>query len=135
MEKTKQRARNGAYWPKMNSAIEELIWNCKLCGRFLRDNQKEPLTLMPIPKYPWEYLGLDFCKVKGRDYLITSDYYSHFIEINQVNPVTSEETIKKLKAHFARYNIPEKIQSENGPQVTSVECQLFLKKGDIQHVT
>ncbi|KAK2720085.1 hypothetical protein QYM36_004107 [Artemia franciscana] len=108
MENTKHTARSVVYWTKMNSAIEDLIWNCENCGKFSGYNQKEPLILTPIPKYPWEYLALDFCKVKGRGYLMTSYYYSCFREINQVNPVTSEETIKKLKAHSARYSITEK---------------------------
>ncbi|KAK2723244.1 hypothetical protein QYM36_001796 [Artemia franciscana] len=76
--KTKQRARSAVYWPKLNSTIEELIQNHKTCEKFSRNNQKEPLILTPIPKYSWECLGLDFCKVKGRDYLIMCDYYSCF---------------------------------------------------------
>ena len=113
-----QRARGAVYWPNLNSDIKELIWNYETCGKFSKDNQKEPLILKPISKYPWKYLGFDFCKVKGRDYLITGDYYSRFIEIDRVNPVTSEETINKLKSHFAKYGIPENIRSDNGPQFT-----------------
>jgi len=135
MEKSKQRARSSVYWPNMNSAIEDLIRNCEACGKFSRNNQKEPLISTPIPQYPWEYLGIDLCKIYGRDYIVTSDYYSRFIEIDRVEPATSSEVIKKLKAHFARYGIPEKIRSDNGPQFTSYEFQSFLQKWDIQHLT
>ncbi|KAK2722031.1 hypothetical protein QYM36_002552 [Artemia franciscana] len=99
----------------MSSAIEDLIWNCKTCRKLSGDNQKEPL------------IQHQYQSILGN--------ISPFIEIDQVNPVTSEKTIKKLKARSTRYGIPEKIQSNNGPQFTSDEFQIFFKKWDIQHVT
>jgi hypothetical protein len=47
----------------------------------------------------------------------------------------SQQVISKLKMHFARYSIPEKITSDNGPQFSSEQFQTFAASWDINHVT
>ena len=48
---------------------------------------------------------------------------------------TSEEVVKKLKAHFARYGIPGILISDNGPQFSSSYFRTFIRKWDITHKT
>ena len=135
MEKTKQRARTVVFWPGMNHEIEEFVKSCESCGKYAPNNPRESLLSTPLPQGPWEAIGVDLCQLEGRNYLITSDYYSRFIEIDKLNCTTSSEIITKLKSHFARYGIPLKIRSDNGPQFSSSEFLSFLQLYDIQLCT
>lgn len=48
---------------------------------------------------------------------------------------TRSEIINKLKMHMARYGIPERVVSDNGPQYSSSEFQNFAAKYEFEHVT
>jgi len=43
--------------------------------------------------------------------------------------------IRKLKAHFARYGIPETVVSDNGPQYSATEFAKFAREFDFENVT
>ena len=68
----------------------------------------------PIPARPWESIATDLFELRGKDYLVTVDYYSNFIEVDRLFSNTSIEVIHKLKAHMARYGIPERVVSDKG---------------------
>ena len=95
---------------------------CETCSKFQRHNTKESLIPHETPNRPWETLGSDHCDVYGQTYLIIVDYYSGFIEIDHVNDSTS---ITRLKSQFARYGIPDKLITDNGPQFSSQEFRKF----------
>lgn len=48
---------------------------------------------------------------------------------------TSDKTVSALRTMFPRNAQPEQIVSKNGPQFTSDECKIFMKKNDIKHFT
>ena len=55
-------------------------------------------------------------------------YCSRYIEIDRLNRSTSDEIItqvKSVKPLFARYGIPEKVVTDNGPQFSSTEFSQF----------
>ena len=135
MEKTKQRARQVVFWPGMGKEIEELTKGCETCARFMRANPKQPLIPFDPPELPWEAVGCDLFTVNGRDYMVTSDYYSRWIEIDYLRSTTAAEVISKLKGHFAREGIPQTIRSDNGPQFKAAEFQQFAREWDFQHAT
>ena len=80
-------------------------------------------------------VGLDFFQLADKHYLVTIDYYSNFIELDELTTLTSARTITILKKHFSRYGIPRVIVSDGGPQFTSQEFELFTKNWGITHVT
>ena len=43
--------------------------------------------------------------------------------------------IRKLKAHFVRYGIPEQLVTDNGPQFASRDFLKFAKEWDFEHLT
>ena len=99
------------------------------------DQQKEPLISSEVPQYPFQHVGLDIFTFSGMEYLITVDYYSRFFEVDKLAISNSQQVISKLKMHFARYGIPEKITSDNGPQFSSEQFRTFAASWDINHVT
>ena len=48
---------------------------------------------------------------------------------------TTSKTVEALRTVFARNGLPEQLVSDNGPQFTSEEFQLFLKKNGVKHTT
>ena len=53
------------------------------------------------------------------------DYYSKFPEIVETNTTTAAKTIQMLKQMFSRHGIPHTVVSDNGPQFSSTEYELF----------
>ena len=135
IEKTKQRAREVIFWPGLNQDIELLIRSCETCGKVANSNPKQPLLSTPPPQFPWQIVGFDLCSSAGRDYLVTCDFYSRYIEIDYLSSTTSAAVITKLKAHFSRHGIPEKVCSDNGSQLASAEFSKFAKDWDFKQLT
>jgi len=68
-----------------------------------------------------------------RHYLVVIDYYSRYIELAQLNQLTSSAVITKLKSIFAHHGIPQTVVSDNGPQYDSAEFQQFANVYGFQH--
>ncbi|XP_046568370.1 uncharacterized protein K02A2.6-like [Haliotis rubra] len=88
-----------------------------------------------IPDLPWDKVGTDIFTLKGRNYLITTDYYNNFFEVDFLPENTSEAVIQKLKPHFARHGIPSTVISDGGPQYTGNKFHNFSKKYGFKHET
>ena len=67
--------------------------------------------------------------------MITVDYLTNFWEVDRLENTKSKTVIRKLKAHFARYGIPDVVFSDNGPQYTSEEFRNFSRSWDFRHKT
>lgn len=52
-----------------------------------------------------------------------------------MSSTTTSKTIEVLRSLFARFGVPEQIVSDNGPQFTSHEFQMFAKRNGIKHIT
>ena len=128
-----RRARECLYWVGMTSQLREYMLSCGLCREFDACQPKETLKSHEVPDRPWQKVGSDLFELEGRDYLITVDYYSNFWEIDRLRSTSSPEVIRKLKAHFARYGIPEEVISDNGPQYDSDEFRKFARDWDFEH--
>ncbi len=64
-----------------------------------------------------------------------TDYYSNFIEVENLSRLTSGGVIQVLKGMFARYGVPDKFVSDNGPQFASEEFGGFARKWKFEHIT
>ena len=134
--KTKRRARDMIYWPGLNTQIEEMVRKCEFCLENHRKQQKEPMTIHPLPILPWNKVGTDLFEFEGIHYLIMVDYYSNFIEVSPLHRDTRAAcVIKQIKMNIARYGIMETLISDNGPQFTSSEFEDFARKYQINHIT
>lgn len=59
--------------------------------------------------------------------------HSTWPEVMPIKSMTSEKSISVLRSIFSRNGLPEQIVSDNGPQYTSDELRLFIKKNGIKH--
>ena len=130
-----RRAREALFWPGMSGDIKEYISTCEICQRYDVQQQPETLLTTEITDRPWQKVGLDLFYFNGQDYMVTVDYYSNFIEVDHLSSTSSQAVIKKLKTHFSRYGIPDKIVSDNGPQFACHDFKTFFKRWEFDHVT
>lgn len=135
MEKSKQRARDVLFWPGMGKQIETLVGSCNICLERRNSAPKEPMISHPIPERPWQVVATDLFSWNGMDYIVAVDYYSRYFETEKLTSLTSTAVIKKLKAFFARFGIPQTVVSDNGPCYSSQEFRDFAKAWDFQHTT
>ena len=89
--------------------------------------QKEPLQPQDVPSRPWAKVALN-----GQQYLLIVDYFSGFWEVEPLQSTLSSDVIKKMKMHFARYDISDVVVSDNGPQFAAQEFQCFSKTWQFQ---
>ena len=131
--KCKQRAREVLYWPCMNADIEEAVKNCARCAEF--QNKPAPQPLMPTkpPELPYQEVGTDLLYYNGKHYILTVDYYSKFIEVDELSDESSTTAICALKRQFARHGIPQILRGDNGPQYKSAKFRQFCASYGINH--
>lgn len=58
-----------------------------------RVNAKEPLMPTKLPDRPWQKLGADLFTLRDNAYLIAVDYFSRYVEIEQLSPTRSTDVI------------------------------------------
>ena len=134
-ESTLRRARECMFWPGMNADIKLFISTCDACRTYEMQNQKETLQPHELPDRPWEKVAADLFELEGKHYLVTVDYFSNFWEVDRLHDLSSRTVIKKLKAHFSRYGIPNILITDNGPQFISEDFIKFKKSWDFDHIT
>ena len=109
-------AKSSVWWLGLSREIQDLVQQCGVCALH-KENKPELLIATPLPDCPWQVVATDLFELKGINYLIVKDYFSRYIEVAAMKKTTkSSEVIRALKSIFARYGIPEQVQSNNSPQ-------------------
>ena len=109
--KSKSKAREVVYWPGMNTDIEEMVRNCSKCAEYQDGLPSEPSI---VPDLPYTEVGTDIFEFNGKNFLITVDYYSKFIEVDELSDMRSTTVVDMLKSQFSngawpqRYPLPSR---------------------------
>ena len=91
---------------------------------------------MPVEaNSPWQCVGVDPCQWKGKDFLITVDYFLGFWKIDYLTATTTWAIVIKLKRHFARSGLPSRLVTNSDPRFLSREFTDFMTGCDIKHNT
>ncbi|CAB4036480.1 Retrovirus-related Pol poly from transposon [Paramuricea clavata] len=80
---------------------------------------KETLISHEIPDRPWGKIATDLFEFDGKV------FGNSRLFLDRLYSTQAVSVIQKLKAHLARYSIPEKLISDQGPQFTSGEFKNF----------
>ena len=134
IERCRQRARISVWWPGLSGQIDKFIKSCQVCAKEC-NHRKEPLMPTTLPDYPWQKIATDLFTLNGATYLVTSDYFSRYLEVSKLTNTTTSGVVSALKPLFAKYGIPEEVVSDNGPQYASQEFGDFAKKYNFKHTT
>ena len=135
INKSRERAESCVWWPQITKEIKDYVSRCDYCQIHRAAQRREPLETTPLPKGPWERIGVDTFVFEKQNYLIVTDYYSRYPEIIYLQDYTSSGVIMKLKCIFARWGIPLQLISDNGPQFSSLQFQTFATEYNFQHFT
>ena len=125
IEKSRSRARDIMFWPRMSQDIENLISKCAVYQESRNRNQKEPLHPHEVPTRPWSKLAADIFQFENEQYLLIVDYYSEFFEISKLSDMKSSTVITHCKSQFSRHGIPDVFMSDCARQFDSAEMRKF----------
>lgn len=132
--KMKQIARNYVWWENMDEDIERTARECAACRAQRPAPPPAPLHSWPWPVEPWSRLNIDFLgPFQNKYYLVVIDAHSKWIEVEKVNTTSAVIVIQCLRQLFARFGLPKRIVSDNGPPFSSAEFERYLKGNGIKH--
>lgn len=64
-------------------SVEKRVKECRTCIEQLIP-RREPMIPAQIPEKTWLEIGMDICYFEGKHFLVVCDYYSHYIEVVQI---------------------------------------------------
>ena len=120
----------------MDQEIDNLVKSCSVCQESRPAPAVAPVHSWEWPTKPWSHLHLDFAgPFLGHMFLILVDTHSKWLDVHQMQSITSANTIEKLRAVFATHGLPRKVVTDNGSSFTSEEFRSFMSENGITHVT
>ena len=126
--KMKALARSYVRWPKIDRDAEQLAGACFECLQKCPD-PSPVLHSWDWPEQPWKRVHAEFAaQYLNHMFLVVSDAHSKWPEVVQIASTTSTATIRALGSIFSRYGFPEKLVSDNGPQLTSGKFEFFFNQ-------
>jgi len=128
-----RRARELIYWPGMSRDIRQYVQACHVYATYPDKQPPETLRRHEAPERPWQKVASDIFTFCDRNYLVTVDCFSNFIEVDYLPDTLSKTVITELKLQFAGYGIPDILISDGGPQYTSSEFKSFSKHWSFDH--
>ena len=105
--KCKQRAREFLFWPGLSLQMEEV----SKCSRMEPIPENQPRV---PPDRSWSKMGSGLFEFNGVHHLLSVDDNSKWIEIAELDELTSSNVICHLKSQFARCSIPDELITDNG---------------------
>lgn len=125
----KARLRDRCWWPKMDQEVEKYVRQCESCQLVAVPDRPAPLTIRKFPSSPWNDIALDFMGPlpNGKHVLVVIDYFSRYLEVELMQTITADSTIKVLKRMFVRLGNPRTITLDNGRQFCSEKFKKFCE--------
>ena len=124
------------WWPTLNHDVEEFIKHCHPCQvNTAPKSHSQPLELPETPQNNWEKLAVDFNGPlpSGESILVIIDYKSRFPIPVPLKSTTTKIIIKEMEQVFTMLGYQEKLVSNNGPQFTSNDFEIYLLHHNIKH--
>lgn len=131
--KMKALARSYVWWQNIDSDIENMVKQCKMCCLMQKNPTKVPIHAWEYPKEPWSRIHIDYAgPFMNQYFLIVVDAYTKWLEVVPTTSITATATINILKKIYTTFGLPITQVSDNGRQFRSEEMQIFLKENGIQ---
>jgi hypothetical protein len=97
--------RDYVFWRGMTAQIKDKVKSCSVGNSFRNQQQKETLHPHEIPDLPWQIVGTDIFQFQGQQYLLLTDFYSKYFEVELLRQSTAScvNNLKKIFARFLEY--------------------------------
>ena len=66
-----------------------------------------------VPDRPWSKFATVLFTVNGKNYITLVEYFSDFLEVDELEDFTSHAVIQVLKQQFSRHGIPHTVVSDS----------------------
>ena len=85
---------------------------------------------------PWQRVAADLIEFEGKTYLVTSDYYSDFFELDHLRSLSSLSFVSVCHQKIeGLLQCPEQLVTDNGSLFMSQDFLKFLRDWDFEHLT
>eukprot|EP00731_Ephydatia_muelleri_P031746 Em0023g253a len=111
----------------MTEDVKRVCSQCTVCEMDSSALPKEKHLAHYIPQKPWEKVGIDLFRFKGKDFLLIVDY------LTEISALIAIVVVDAIKEQFSRYGIPVTVQTDGGPQFIAREFREFAKGWEFQH--
>jgi hypothetical protein len=115
--------RHGFYWPTAKDDMMEIITKCKECQFFQKQSMKHANPLRPIDlSWPFAVWGIDIVDILSRTpgcfrfLFVGIDTFTKWMEVTLVVNITQEATVKFLQSIIYRFDVPQRVLTDNGTQ-------------------
>ncbi|CAG9114277.1 unnamed protein product [Plutella xylostella] len=133
--KMKQIARNYFWWERLDEDIERTARACAACRALADRPAPAPLHSWAWPAEPWARINIDFLgPFRNKHYLVLVDAHSKWLEVEQVSSICASVIITCLRKIFARFGLPKRCVSDNGPPFSSAEYGKYLETNGIKRI-
>ena len=119
----------------MASDVKDYVSKCDVCLAHLTSQTKKPLFQHEVIPRPWAKLAAYLCELHRRTLLVVTDCFSNYIEVARLSATSTQTVVRELKTMFARFGISEILVTDNGPQFSSNEFQVFARGWSFNYVT
>ena len=113
--------------------IEIAVSQCPVCEETSPALPKEKLLVHEILGKPWEKVGMDLFRIKGKDYLIVVDYLTDFFKFPELPDLSGSSVVQAAKQQFAHHGIPVWVHSDGGSQFAAREFSVFSHAWGFEH--
>jgi transposase InsO family protein len=133
--KTKRLVRDKAWFPGMDTAIEELANKCTPCVLNSTRRERPPLQPTLMPSEPWDQLAMDFFGPlpNKNELMVVIDEMSRFPVVEEVKTTAAEHVCPALERIFGLLGTPSSIKSDNGPPFNGQKFSNFCLHHNIRH--
>ena len=131
------RASSVVFWPGISTDIQRTRDECETCDR-IAPSQRATHPVMPVvPTTPFEAVATDFFDLAGSHYLIVVDRLTNWVDVRKAKPKTDEAgtqgVMDLFREVFRNYGVPVEVSSDGGPEYTSREFDVFLRRWGVRH--
>ena len=98
------------YWPGMTEDVKRVCSQCTVCEMDSPALPKEKHLAHYIPQKPWEKVGIDLFRFKGKDFLLIVDYLTDYFEISALKYTIAIVVVTPSKSSYGhvplQWNVP-----------------------------
>ncbi|XP_026565797.1 uncharacterized protein K02A2.6-like [Pseudonaja textilis] len=131
----KALAHSYVWWPGMDAQISRWVSSCQPCQATRPAPPAATPTRWEDAGAPWSQLHIDLAgPVHGRTFLVLVDSFSKWIDLALLPSTTTLAITRALTRVFVTHGLPDILVSDNGPQFTSCEFEVFAANLGIRHI-